>query len=209
MPRPRLNWRQFHNPWSQRKGLFRLSDAAKQRVEQDQRNYLMNAQASSVARKFARMNDHHLASGFPPIELTGARTPSVNLDGKMLADFPFIAREWDPANEGDPATTSAGSSTEVGWVCAMHQPPHRWRTKVSNRTRRLTGCTTQRGRAAEKDMEDASDLASIRAAWGDYEAPPAPVAENAPEGEWFDEEDPIGFAVELDWDGDPDAEAVE
>jgi len=189
--RPRLDWRQFHNPWALRKGLFHLSDAAVRRVEQDRRRYLINAQASSIAKKAARMNAYHLTNGYPPIELTDARTPSVKVEGKKVSDFPLIAREWDPANKGDPGTTEAGSTTIVGWVCA-HNPPHRWRTKVGNRTRRLTGCGALRGGAARKATDDPPDLAAIRAAWGDYESTPALSASVVPpEDGWPDDEEPI------------------
>ena len=85
--------------------------------------------------------------------------------GRLLSDFPFVAREWDPANEGVPETTPAGSGSVVGWVCSR-DPAHRWLARVADRTSRLTGCDVKQCR------RDAADLASVRAAWGPLAHPP-------------------------------------
>ena len=114
------------------------------------------------------MNLYHLVNGYDPIEITNSATLSVVVEGKRVGDFPLIAREWDPANDGDPGTTSASSSREVGWICAL-DPSHRWRTAVENRTRRLTGCGAKRGKAAAAHGTPTPDLARARAAWGDFD----------------------------------------
>lgn len=163
--RPRVDWREHHAPWGSHKGLFALSDAAQRNVEAERPAYLVAAQAGTVSRKVAEANLYHLLAGYDPLVLTDAPTPSVVVEGKRVSDFPLIAREWDPDNEGDPSTTDAGSTRVVGWVCSL-DPTHKWRVRVENRTRRLTGCGAMRGRAAAKHRRAAPTLADIRRDWG-------------------------------------------
>jgi hypothetical protein len=179
--RPDLDWRRHHNPWSERKALFALSTKAETKLTAEKRAYLITAQASTVGRKAAEMNLYHLTNGYDPIELNSASTPSVITEGKVVADFPLIAREWDPANKGDPSTTAAGSEDRVGWICAL-DPAHRWNVPIVNRTGRLTGCGAMRGVAGKNHKAAQPGLARVRAAWGSFDLAPGPDGE-PPENE--------------------------
>jgi hypothetical protein len=130
--------RQFHDPAGV-EGLFRLSDAARARAERERQAYWVVAQGDTLARKVASANAYHAANGFQPLEMTDAKTPSVKVEGKTVADFPLIAREWDEANHGDPASTPAGADAMVEWICDTN-PEHRWQARVVQRCTRLTGC---------------------------------------------------------------------
>lgn len=179
--RLRLNWRQHHNPWSARKALFALSNKAQARIDAEQAAYLVSAQSSTVGRKAAAMNLYHLTNGYDPIELTTSPTVSVKTAGKLVSDFPLIAREWDPANPGAPDTTPATSKQKVGWICAI-DPTHRWDAQVIVRTGRLTGCGAKRGGAAAQHNSDQPSLRRLRLELGPLENAPAI------EGEMADEE---------------------
>jgi hypothetical protein len=119
--RPKLDWRAHHyvgqvrgaqtNPIG---SLFRLSDDARGVAEAGRRSYWVSAQASSLARKAAALNDYHFVVGAPLVQLTTAKTPSVILRKRYVSDFPTYLDDWDPANPGRPYTTTAGHDKEVG-----------------------------------------------------------------------------------------------
>jgi hypothetical protein len=176
--RPRLDWT-AHNNRAGQKGLFELSERAQSYVENEKRGYWSAAQAGTVQRKVAVINAYHAAHGFPPVELTNAKTPAIKTTNKTVVDFPLIARECDPANPDDPEHTAAGGGNEVGWIC-FSDPRHRWRAQVGQRCGRASGCPEcgrVRGLAIR---EQQPDLATIRARWGDYEDL-APIALSEPE----------------------------
>lgn len=114
------------------------------------------------------MNLYHLTNGYDPIELTNSPTISVKTAGKMVSDFPLIAREWDPANPGTSGTTPATSKQQVGWICAI-DPTHRWNAQVIVRTGRLTGCGAKRGGAAAQHNADQPSLRRLRFELGPLE----------------------------------------
>lgn len=184
--RPAVNWRQHLLAYGVVSGqqnppgsLFQLSDDAKGTIESARRPYWVSAQASTMERKVAVLNDYHFVVGAPPIKLSTARTPGVVLTGRMLTDFPTFLDEWDPTNPEDPYAMRAGHyAEEVGWICADN-PAHRWRAKISDRLIRLVGCGTcnrVRGIAAQnaggKDPQLLRDaLKATRDAWGDFDIP--------------------------------------
>ena len=190
--RPKLDWRRHHLAHPVASGhappgsLFRLADDARDTALAGRRAYWVSAQASTMAKKAAILNDYHFLVGAPPIELTSARTPAVKLRGRKVSDFPTFLDEWDPGNTLDPYTTPAGSGEEVTWICA-NVPSHRWPDRICDRLVRLLGCPTcnrVRGIAAHEPAKNDSQslrdrLTAIRSAWGPYEAPlpiPAPAA---------------------------------
>lgn len=175
--RPTLDWREHHNR-NGAKGLFALADEARAVAEATRQEYWVTAQAGTLSRKAAIVNAYHAAYGYPPIELTAARTPAVRVAGKTVADFPLVAREWDAINDGDPASTPAGRRTEVDWICYA-DPSHRWSASINQRCSRLSGCPDC-GRVrgiASVNKQRKHDLAKIRAAWGDYDETEAPQTE--------------------------------
>jgi hypothetical protein len=165
--RPELDWT-AHNNQAGQKGLFELSERAELYAEDQKRIYWSAAQAATVERKVAVINAFHAIHGFPPVELTKAKTPAIKTTNKTVADFPLIAREWDPANPDDPEHTAAGGNDEVAWIC-YSDPRHRWRAKVGQRCGRAVGCPECGRVRGVAIKEEQPDLATIRARWGDYE----------------------------------------
>jgi len=198
--RPDIKWRAHHLPWavspdrpSPPGSLFRLADDAQATTEANRRRYWVSAQATSMAKKIAAMNDYHYLVGAPPLVLTSARTPSVSVAGKMVSDFPKYMDEWDPTNALDPYSTPAGRDVEVDWIC-MDAPTHRWHRSISARLVRLLGCREcKRHRGAGVEAKVGSDPAQLRAslkaireAWGNYEElRPAAVAELPADPAWL------------------------
>lgn len=114
------------------------------------------------------INAYHATHGFPPVELTNARTPAIKTAHKTVADFPLVAREWDPANPDDREHTAAGGNDEVGWICYV-DPRHRWLAKVGQRCGRAAGCPECGRVRGVAIREQQPNLATIGARWGDYE----------------------------------------
>jgi hypothetical protein len=69
----------------------------------------------------------------------GRKTASVKVAGKMLTDFPLVARDWDPAaNDRAVETVRAGTDYRAHWKC--HRCAHTWVAPVGQRTIRQTRC---------------------------------------------------------------------
>ena len=73
--------------------------------------------------------------------------PKVSL---LLIDFPLIASEWHPTkNEGvELKGIRSYASKNVWWKCSKGHD-HEWRTSISERTRRRSGCPFCSGRRAD------------------------------------------------------------
>lgn len=62
--------------------------------------------------------------------------PGVN---DLATEFPDVAAEWHPDNEGSPETASPGSNKEYLWRCSVNAG-HVWKSRVKNRTKMGIGC---------------------------------------------------------------------
>jgi len=188
--RPVVDWRRFHYTGRVRRGqaappgtLFELADRYQRLGENEQRAYWINRQAASIEKKLFQTNLLHFLNGYPPLTLTTGKTPSIARAGLKLSAFPLIAREWDPANEGDPATTDASTRKVKKWIC-FEDNTHRWETSVQSRTARLTGCLICKPLPNPPVPLDnrRAKLARIRDALGPLETPadPGPLPMPAP-----------------------------
>ena len=69
----------------------------------------------------------------------GRKTASAKVAGKLLTEFPLIARDWDPAaNDRALETVRAGTDYRAHWKC--HRCAHTWVAPVGQRTIRQTRC---------------------------------------------------------------------
>jgi hypothetical protein len=79
--------------------------------------YMATAKARSVIANVAAQNQALAEIGLPPLQATvspGHTTASVKVAGKMLTDFPLVARDWDPsANDRPLASVKAGSGYDA------------------------------------------------------------------------------------------------
>ena len=101
--------------------------------------YMANAKVKSVLALVAEENKARAVAGLPPLAVSRSKTPSVDVAGMLLADFPRVLRDWDAkANGVDPLTLSAGSGLRAHWTC--HRCGHTWEAEVAQRTKRLTRC---------------------------------------------------------------------
>lgn len=102
-------------------------------------SYMANAKVKSVLALVAEENKARAFAGLPPLAVSAAKTPSLDVAGRSLADFPRVLRDWDAnANKVDPLTLSAGSSVRAKWKC--HRCGHTWEAEIAQRTKRLTRC---------------------------------------------------------------------
>jgi len=100
------------------------------------------AKARSVIANVAAQNAALAGLGRPPLVATaspGRSTASVKVRGRMLSDFPLVARDWDAAANDRPlGTVRAGEDHRAHWRC--HRCDHAWVAPVSQRTMRQTRC---------------------------------------------------------------------
>lgn len=129
---------------------------AHDRAAKGKATYDAAAKARSVIANVAAQNQALAEIGAPQMEATiapGRATASVKVTGKMLAaDFPLIARDWDPAaNDRAPASIKA-----VGWIYAddAEHPPYRM--SPSTRAKRPIGCSLCVRRAASTAARSAA-----------------------------------------------------
>ena len=123
-PDSHFAWTARHDPSDRLCSIGQLIVDAHDRAAKGNATYMAAAKARSVIANVASQNQALAEIGAPPMEATiapGRATASVKVTGKMLAaDFPLIARDWDPgANDQD-----------------------RWRRSRLARTTRRTGSAT-------------------------------------------------------------------
>lgn len=167
------NWSARHDPWNELGSISRLILDAQERAKLDLADIVRESQARSVARKLADANAARAALGLPALELrtTGA-VPTVKVPkGTMLSAFPELLRDWDPANDRDPATISYGASYVASWICA--ECGNRWTAPVCQRVLRRTRC-----RACHRAW--ATPETSLAAQYPELVATDWAVAENRP-----------------------------
>jgi hypothetical protein len=116
---------------------------AHDRAAKGNTTYDAAAKARSVIANVAAQNQALAEIGAPPMEATiapGRATASVKVTGKMLAaDFPLIARDWDPAaNDRALDSIKAGADYDAHWKC--QRCAYEWVAPVSRRTIRQTRC---------------------------------------------------------------------
>ena len=101
--------------------------------------YMANAKVRSVLALVAEENRARAVAGLPPLAVSRSRTPSIDVVGLSLSDFPRVLRDWDAeANSVDPLTLSAGSGLRAHWKC--HRCGHAWEAEIAQRTKHLTRC---------------------------------------------------------------------
>ncbi len=142
-PDGRFAWTARYDPSDRLCSIGQLIVDAHDRAAKGKATYDAAAKARSVIAHVAAQNQALAEIGAPPMEATiapGRATASVKVTGKMLAaDFPLIARDWDPAaNDRALASIKAGSDYEAHWRC--HRCAYEWVAPVSRRTMRQTRC---------------------------------------------------------------------
>lgn len=134
-----LAWGTGYDRASEISSLGALIVAAHARKRAGTTAYMTNAKVKSVLALVAEENKARAVAGLPPLAVSKSRTPSVDVAGLRLADFPRVLRDWDAAaNTVDPLTFSAGSSVRANWKC--HRCGHTWEAEIAQRTKRLTRC---------------------------------------------------------------------
>lgn len=80
-----------------------------------------------------------------------ARIPAIGTSGRVVADYPELAREWHPTKNGahTPDQTLRGSNHQIWWRC-QKVPEHEWQARVAARIRLSSGCPFCSGRRLSK-----------------------------------------------------------
>jgi hypothetical protein len=87
--------------------------------------YMAHAKVKSVIALVEQENRARASAGLPPLAISASKTPSVDVVGMMLTDFPRVFRDWDAgANTVDPNAVKAGSGYDAHWKC--HRCGHTW-----------------------------------------------------------------------------------
>ncbi len=142
-PDAHFAWTARYDPRDRLCSIGQLIVDAHDRAAKGTATYMAAAKARSVIANVAAQNEALAEIGAPPMEATiapGRATASVKVTGKMLAaDFPLIARDWDPAaNDRALASIKAGADYPAHWKC--HRCAYEWVAPVSRRTMRQTRC---------------------------------------------------------------------
>ena len=142
-PDARFAWTARYDPRDRLCSIGQLIVDAHDRAAKGTATYMAAAKARSVIANVAMQNEALADIGAPPMEATiapGRATASVKVMGKMLfADFPLIARDWDPAaNDRALASIKAGADYPAHWKC--HRCAYEWVAPVNRRTMRQTRC---------------------------------------------------------------------
>jgi hypothetical protein len=135
-------WTARHDPSDRLCSIGQIIVDAHDRAAMGNATYMAAAKARSVIANVAALNQELAEVGLPPMRATvaaGRTTASVKVAGKMLGDFPLIARDWDPtANHRPLSTVRAGTDYRAHWTC--HRCGHTWVAPVAQRTIRQTRC---------------------------------------------------------------------
>ena len=138
-PDQHFAWTARHDPSDRLCSIGQLIVDAHDRAAKGRATYMAAAKARSVIANVASQNQALAEIGAPPMEATvaaGRTTASVKVAGKMLTDFPLIARDWD--DQRPIASVKAGADHVANWKC--HRCGYRWSAPVSRRTIRQTRC---------------------------------------------------------------------
>jgi hypothetical protein len=141
-PDARFAWTARHDPRDRLCSIGQLIVDAHDRAVRGTATYMAAAKARSVIANVAAQNAALAGLGEPPLVATvspGRSTASVKVRGRMLSDFPLVARDWDvAANDRPLGTIQAGSNHPAHWRC--HRCGHAWVAPVHQRTMRQTRC---------------------------------------------------------------------
>jgi hypothetical protein len=119
--------------------------------------YMANAKVKSVVALVEQENRARVSAGLHRLAISASKTPSVDVTGMMLTDFPRVLRDWDAgANARDPLALTAGSGYDAHWKC--HRCGHTWHAEVAQRTKRLTRCE----RCSTERADGLNALAAVR-----------------------------------------------
>lgn len=159
VPGDHLAWTARHDPRDRLCSIGQLIVDAHDRATRGTATYMAAAKARSVIANVAAQNAALAGLGRPPLVATvapGRRTASVKVRGRMLSDFPLIARDWDAeANDRPLDTIRAGTDHPAHWRC--YRCGHAWVAPVCQRTMRQTRCQ----RCSTERADGRSSLAAL------------------------------------------------